>query len=214
MWNRLLVVASLSVVAVTGANAAQGITSPTFGDIQTWYGTGENQAGLLIDWNDGKSPDYQLYGIQWGSNDPTPTVQTLLNLMAATPGSGFYVNYANHGGLVVFGLGQDTHGNGFTYVPGANNDVNEDGHAADSADHYAEGWYANGYWAQYISDNAAGDWNYAALGIATPLSNGTWDGWSFNPASMGWDAGLPSVPEPASLGLLVLGALGLLARRK
>lgn len=49
--KKITVVCAVLMMAISGS-----VFAFSFSDIQYWVGTGSNQAGLVIDWNDGKNP--------------------------------------------------------------------------------------------------------------------------------------------------------------
>jgi hypothetical protein len=205
--RKTLVLLALLVALPTAAGAF------TFADIQFWVGSGSNQAGLVIDWYDGKDPVSLAWGFRW---DGVATGRTMLDaIKAADPR--LFENYV--GPTVVFGLGYDLDGDGFVYVPGGS----ETGQAADPDDHYQEGWMIAGYWSYWVKPSDTDPWTWSLVGIADRiLTDGCWDGWKFAPAPT-WDSGEPSepvaavVPEPSSLFVIssaILTMGGLVFRRR
>ncbi|MCL6628876.1 MAG: hypothetical protein K6U00_04665 [Armatimonadetes bacterium] len=181
--KRVLVMLTLLAAIPTAASAF------TFADIQFWVGSGGNQAALVIDWYDGKHPVSLAWGFRW---DGTATGRTMLDaIKMADPR--LFENYC--GPTVVFGLGYDLDGDGFTYVPG----TNETGYAADPDDHYQEGWMTAGYWSYWIKSNTESSWGWSMGGITDRiLTDGCWDGWKYAPAPI-WDSGEPSEPVAATV---------------
>ena len=204
-----LVFAAAAVLAVAAsAHADNAFAYHSVADITTWVGTGPNSAGIVFDWHDGKIPATVTVGYHWSGTatgeDMLTAVTAAYPLFHADIRTGAFGDY-------LFGLGYDSDANGFTYVPGPL----ETGSAADPADHYAEGFLYNGYWS-YYNAGPGQYWDFGDAGMSDRiLSNGDWDGWSFAPASSGWDAGPPTfnVPEPATLGVLMCGSLFFRRRR-
>ena len=210
----------------------------TFDDIDFWVGTGNNQAALVVDWNDGKDPQSLAWGYRW---DGTASGE---DMMRAIAGSGLIryrdggdvtgswddgadgrlyarlTDWGNPGlGLSLFGLGYDLDNDGGSFVPGY--EGNEFGYATDSDDHYAEGWYT-GYWSYWLDDdlnNIIGDsWGYSGTGMTgRTLTDGCADGWSYLPNFSGGAPDEPvaaAVPIPTAVWLLGSGILGLIGIRR
>jgi hypothetical protein len=86
----------------------------------------------------------------------------------------------------------------------------------------------NPYWSGNGFSGSHGQWDYASVGMSSmTLSDGSWMGWTVAAGGLGastagtaaWQSdkaapALAAVPEPASLGILLVGSLGLLARRR
>lgn len=210
--------------AVVGARTADA--GFTVNDIRYWVGTGSNKAALVIDWKSGNAPLCLAWGYRW---DGTATGE---NMLTAIAGSGDIRSSANGpivGGLggadprlgaqiiaawgskIVFGLGYDVDDDGgFAYVNGAS----ETGHGADPDDNYHEGWFY-GFWNYALSTDGA-NWSSSFIGCSEhSLSNGDWDGWSWDPTfsfSAYPDEPVAAIPEPATISLLAAGAAAILLR--
>ena len=220
-----LVLLALSAALLAGSTAS----AFSFDDIQLWAGSGSNRAALVIDWNDGKSPDSIAWGYRW---DGTATGKDMFDAVLSLD-SRLYASmeyWPGYNGYTVYGIGYDINANGSGFVSGVRMDAdgNEDGYALDSADHYKEGWFT-GYWSYYVAEtngSLPADWGYSGWGIsARTLENGSWNGWSFVSDMSDWtSAGPPStptaatsVPEPGSLTGLIGGfasLCGLVLRRR
>lgn len=174
-----------------------------FNDIQFWVGSGSKQAALVINWNDGQSPESLAWGFKW---DGTATGADMLAALDAAD-SRLIVD----GSVGLYGLFVD----GMSYDLGAGSTHNQT---------TPEDWSQS--WAYWTDDSATSPiWESSSEGASTRLlADNSWDGWSFT----GWDAnynpltqpGVPAaapVPEPGSLialasGLISLGGLALRRR--
>ncbi|HEX4085222.1 MAG TPA: PEP-CTERM sorting domain-containing protein [Chthoniobacteraceae bacterium] len=223
-----LFAAALSLCAIAPAKAQ----TFTLSNIQYWVGTGTNQCALVISWNDGVTPDNLVFGYNWDM-PASGTAPTLYDMLASiqtadpllqitadpaydSPSTGDYAVYSAFYNL--------TGGAGPTVGTPGNLGGSEDG-SAPAGDHYAEGWYYNGFWGELIAEGDpydGGSWDsYDAEGVAVDtLSNDAWFGLSFSTDLTNYtvpNPGTPSavfptpVPEPACLWLLagtgLLGAL-------
>ena len=171
-----------------------------------WAGTGSKKALMVVDWQQAET---FVFGYRW---EDTATGLDMIEAVNSA-GIGFYRQWhPDYQNQLIFGLGFDVDQDGGSFVPGAPGPHSETGYATDPDDYYAEGWYVNGYWAYYSSQDGA-NWAYASEGLAHQLADGAWDGWSFAPAPT-WDGGVPDniplVPEPATA--LLLSVAGLLLR--
>lgn len=195
-----------------------------FDEVQFWVGSGANQAGLVIDWNDGQAPESLLWGYRW--DGPATGLDMLEAVVSADPR--LFAHLGTYSwGTAVLGVGYDVNpGGGFAVSPpltfaegglAVDTDPNDARVAADGADHWHEGWN-NGFWAYYLKGSAAEEWSSAATGAADrTLTDGAWDGFSFAPgfASMAPSAPTPAaVPEPNAVSLLILGTCALLCVRR
>jgi len=212
---------SFAIALILGYGLSEEASAFTFSDIQNWTGTGSNEAALVIDWNDGKTPEALAWGFRW---DGTATgLQMLQAIDAADPR--LSLSYA-YGGALVFSIGYDLNGNGGTFSPGTPG--NETGSASDPSDHYQEGVFTKfwGYMNSATNPYAnGGSWAEASTGANNRnLTNGAWDGWSLSldetnysiPALDSPVAAAAAVPEPAIGSFLLFGSviLGSLYRRR
>lgn len=169
----------------------------------TYAGSGSKQAALVIDWNDGKSPEVIVWGYRW--NGTATAADALIALAAADPRLFARVDRASSLGLALYGLGydtdltegfgvtgaQDTAGNAttLTFTNGLN-DLNtgassleapassEDAAPTDADDHYREGFNDNGFWELLTGPTGRsypGQWTSSNFGLSgTTLVDGGW----------------------------------------
>jgi len=215
----LLAVAGLVSVNAGSAHAI------TLDEITIWTGTGENRAGLVIEWGDSKSP--VVYGYQF---DGTATGEDmLLGVIAERPE--LYCKFGDFNwGRTIFGLGIDRDADGFAIDDGGVITPDTDftdgaifidatqvfdadgGVASDADDSYGEGWF-NAYFQYFLSDGVA-PWAGAQTGFTgRTLTDGDWDAYVYAPGFVGPDPSIP-VPEPTSAALFVLAGSVLMRRRR
>ncbi len=191
----------------------------TFSNIQNWIGTGSNEAALVVDWNDGISPDPMVWGFRWSGT--APTVYGLLQDVEAGDSRFQFTADPQYPGQSVYSIYYDVTGLGGTPTVGTpvNLGGSENGHAPHPGDHYKEGWYT-GFWGELIGDGNpynGGSWDANSpqgVGIDTLTNNG-WYAMSFSTDETNYTIPVPGTPapEPSAFGLLSMGALGLFARR-
>jgi hypothetical protein len=99
----------------------------------------------------------------------------------------------------VFGLGWDADLDGFD--------------KDDPDDWYEEGWFENGYWAQYVSTDGA-SWSFGGGIGAHELADGDWIGWSWAPDFEAEPPDVPLIPTPAATTLVLGGLLASPKRRR
>ena len=211
----------LSAVAGSPAMAAPLILD----DVQYWVGSGSNRAGLVIDWNDGKSTESLAWGYRW--NGTATSYDMFSAIVAADPRLYARVDVAGGFGVPIYGLGYNLDNDGsFGVSPSITFDITglsvgspSDGRTpTDTDDRWKEGWFSDGFWGSYNSDSGTTPtWSFASSGnTSRVLSNGSWDGLSYAPGfsdSMPSDA-VAAVPEPAGLAVVGLAAFVLFRRRR
>lgn len=208
----------LAAVGLTGLSIASHAL--TLDDITTWTGTGTNRAGLVIDWADGSVP--VAFGYRF---DGSVTGEDMFRAIASDQDA-LYIktgafSFGTFTGRAIFGVGLDRDADGFAISDATvftngiaeTADSNADGAVStDSDDSYLEGWNT-AYWGYYTSDGIA-PWDFASAGFTDRLlSDGDWDGWSYQP---GFSGSAPSiaVPEPSSAALFALAGVAMIRRRR
>ena len=213
-WRRRVprataVFVAAGLLGLAGSASAQMLS---FSDIQNWTGIGSNEAALVIDWFDGKTPESLVWGYRF--NGTATGLQMIQAIDAADPRLDVFYAY---GGGFVYGIGYDLDNEGGTFTPGTPGYGTETGSASDPNDHYAEGAFTK-YWAYVTTDTdpygSDGDtWTYSSVGAGDrTLVNGSWDGYSISDANFNYtDPAFPApaaaVPEPAAWLTLILGTL-------
>lgn len=162
-------------------------------DIEFWVGTGTNQAALVIEWHDGKTPDALVWGYKW--NGDAYGIDMIREIVKADPRLIFLTHMTGSMGYTIAGLGYNINktGNHYLVYDGqtgnpkypVNGIVYTDSYNydywtySDAADHWLSGWY-NGYWSYWVKDSRTDSWEYSNWGASSrKLVNGCWDGWSF-----------------------------------
>lgn len=182
-------------------------SSLTFDDILNWSGEGENQAALVIQWNDGTETCAYVYGFRWDGT--AYGVDMVKGVVENNPKLYCLVQYTGSMGYTVCGIGYDTDGdgeiglvdpstgetltaeNGIIVHPRSGYDY-DNWKAVDADDHWASGWY-NGYWSYWVRSSSTASFGYSGQGASSrTLTSGCWDGWNFN--SKSW---LDFVPAPS-----------------
>jgi hypothetical protein len=177
-------------------------SSFTFSDILNWTGTGDNQAGLIIDWRDGKDPQCLAWGYRWtGTKTTYDMIKDITDSdpwlsMSAT----WYYTIDSEGND--FGWFLDR----FAYTKYSHDETFRT--ITDS-----EGIKTYFYWV-YYEKQGDDDWTDYSSDLLSydVLIDGQWAGFSYGtfPETA---PSRPVAPEPASLALLSIGVIGLIRKR-
>ena len=213
-----LIIAGLGVLA--GTASAQMFD---FQNIQNWTGTGSNEAAMVVDWHDDKTPESLVWGYRF--NGPATGLDMIQAIDAADPRLEFFFQY---GGGYIYGIGYDLDNNGGTFTPGtpgydSDGNSTETGSASDPDNHYAEGVFSK-FWGYDTAEaspyGGGGTWTESPVGAGDrTLANGSWDGWSLSYDEQNFSipdprfpvAAAANAPEPSTLATAfsALGMLGL-----
>ncbi len=209
----LTLVAAVAVwMSVSVRTNATGVTD--FDDIRFWAGTGENRAALVVDWDHTSATDQSLvWGYRW---DGAATGEEMLWAIVQADAR-LYLRHGADGtfGLPIYGFGYDENNDGqfaittnvsFTTEGFAETSVPDQpprlpAEAANENDRYAEGFFT-GFWHYATSAGSPfgeGEWTSSDEGLTSrDLSDGDWDGWTYEtPASL-TPAGFPETPIAAT----------------
>lgn len=148
--NLFLVISLLLIIT-------QPLSAFDFDDILFWVGEGDNQAALVIDWQDGKEPQSLAWGFRWSG---TATGQDLINAIVSADNrlSG------NVDGII----------SSLIYDLDNNQIIDDNDHNINYS------LYPNNYWSYWVKENSNQDWGYSNHGISGRyLTDGCWDAWVF-----------------------------------
>jgi hypothetical protein len=157
-------------------------------DVEYWVGSGDLEAMLIVDWQEDRA---LAFGYRFSPLDE-PTDFDLFEAVN-DQSDRFYREWVD--GMpesAVFGIGWDVDLDGFD--------------KEDPDDWYEEGWFENGFWAQYLSDDGEA-WSFGGGVGAHNLEDGDWVGWSWAPDFAASPPDVPLIPAPASLAALIGGAM-------
>lgn len=227
---------AIALAANTGWAAA---TITGFEDLPSWSGSGGNQSGLVIQWNNGAETQTLAWGFNWTGS------ATVYDMLVAVTGAnvGLYarVDSATGFGPGIFGLGYHVGTSGSFGVSGAVDilgspttvtftnglsDMNTNpattqapfssltAAPSNPGDLYMEGWMDNGFWELYLGAGTTypgpSGWTSSLIGPAESLANNGW--YAFSITSPSYDSYLPGEATAAvpEPSTLALGGLGLL----
>lgn len=172
-----------------------GASNFNMDNVKFWIGTGTKKALLVIQWNDGKTPETLVWGYKW---DGDANGSDMITAIAKADPRFYALTYPNtQYGTAIAGLGFDIDGKGTiglvlsgnsTYPNYPTNGVIntssynfDDWTVLDSNDHWQSGWYTKGFWSYSIKNSAEEELTSSALGASNRvLVDGSWDVWNFN----------------------------------
>jgi hypothetical protein len=142
-------------------------------DVDYWIGSGENQAVVVIDWQDSKSPQSIAWGYRWNGQASGQDLMT-----------------------AVVNADQRLSGNVDAIVSTLYYDLDNNG-ILDENDHNINyNNYPNSYWSYYVKESETENWSYSNNGISGRiLQNGSWDAWVF---VEDWTGNNPPPGEPVA----------------
>lgn len=226
--------AGLTVACPCIPTAQAAVTG--FGDLIITPGSGPNQSGLVIQWNDSKVPAALAWGFNWTSNSTTVN-DMLLAVMSADVRLFSRGDSSTPFGPAYFGFGYNNSGNfsvagavnelGVPVTPvfvGGFSDMNTDpgttqapltstaAAPSNPLDRYVEGWNDNGFWELFSGSGPAypGTWTSSAVGVTETLTQNTW--YALSLSNSDFSSNLPgaataAVPEPIALWLILLAGI-------
>lgn len=211
-----LCVLFLAAVAADCAFAQTKLVG-SFDDILYWAGSGTNRAALVLQWNDGLAPASVVWGFRWNGT------ATGMDMLRAIAGESLISDEL--GDAVEVASGADSRLRlGFVRYGFGDSLLSVD-YLSPEGTRTQSDWYG-AYWQYYVyggaftysdwgsptvltydqpgsASYAAVDWSYSPVGAADrPLSDGSWDTWSFAPDSTAVQV---QQPAPATPPVPVLG---------
>lgn len=159
-------------------------------NVDHWAGFGDNECILAIDWNSTSSAyntEFHLFGFRWGNEQ-----KTVKDMLVSLEASGVLtVTYAYGGGFI--------------------GDIVYDQTAVDG-DHHTAGTFFGWWWAGE-THNGGLTWQDNSVDIGQKiLHNGGIEG--LNVDGSNWGSQSMSIPEPATMLMLGLGAIAVYSRKK
>lgn len=220
---RAALVASLLALSALcpGSKAFAVITG--LSDITSWYGTGNNEAAFVVQWNDGNSPVSLAWGFRW-DDVSTVTVADMMQAIAGqiTIGTTTTTNSSGDSRLSWTGNSDPSFG---VYL----NSISYDQNGLSGYDQVVRnqsGYNAatEQYWAFFIGSVGSSydsTFTIADYGISTvTLTNQGWYGFSYTqyptyPSTTATiSAPVAAVPEPSTILLALGGAVILIVARR
>lgn len=182
------------VIVLAAAGIANGVIydfNGVFVEIEYWSGTGTNEALMVVDW---KKDISLAFGYKWNDSAMVGDMFDAVDAASAK----FYKEWVSgEGDSAIFGIGYDMDDDGFS--------------KNDAGDYYEEGWFENGFWAEYLSGDGQ-TWNWGNGIRSDYIYSGTWVGFSWAPEFVCTEPNPPIIPEPTTLSILALGALAVRRR--
>jgi hypothetical protein len=220
--------AGLAGLVAMGLLAGGAARADALANIQTWVGTGTNEAGLEIDWENGSANSALVWGYRW---DGTATGEQMFDaIVAGDPRLYAEISAPTAYGTAVFGLGFHASGDqNFLLSPALSfnsqhlaytdfNGVDDSRTAVAAGDFWQEGWYTAGYWSYFNSTDSRlsadwSDWDDGFDMTTRVLDNGDFDAqvFDYDFAYPGPNPAVPldvaPAPEPGTWALLALSGI-------
>lgn len=158
-----------------------------FTSIDHWIGEGDNQAALVVDWDEVDTAGPSLsWGYRW--NGTATSLDLLRAVLAEDPRFFAKMDPTSTTGVALYGLGYDRNGDSEFSLSDGTDNFNADGIVDGSAndevgpqdpeDLWAEGWDELGFW-HYLTYEASG-WVSSYIGFYDRvLFDGAIDGWVY-----------------------------------
>jgi len=158
-------------------------------------GSGSNTAELTFNWYDGSLEQVVVYDVSFGDGSIDGFD---LSQIAGNNDADLSLTWSN--------FGTETDPNYFLDI--ASYDTGSGTVTGDGATFDSETAPEN-FWHQWVDLDGSGDWSLGSGASATTITDGDRQGWVF-----GSDSEPTSVPEPASVALIGLGAAAMFTRRR
>ena len=174
-----------------GADWKEFASAPAnpFGYIENWTGEGNNRAAVTVQFNDDRETNAMTFGYRFDGEtngaemlkaivENNPRLYALMprTYSAALYGLGWDANDNQYFGLDLNGTEQTFNRH---IVYDSNNSDNMT--SIDPDDLWQTGWMMNGFWAYFIKDKAADDYEMSMVGYGDRVvKNGVWDAWYFD----------------------------------
>jgi len=227
------------IAALAGVCSAQLVSAQALFELDdlTYYGTGTNRAGFVIDWNNGDTNEVVAFGYMWSAGGAT--MEDLISEVASAASSDLFVRWDSDAGLGAFLFGLGLQNGVATFdVTGAVDSVGDPvpsnfvngiwdintggtgweppaaftGQAANVGDFYTEGFG----WSSYVAGSAP-DFT-TSVSQTSLVSPSAWTKTSLGISSVGlvdegwygfgWDRAPNTIPEPGTLALLAASITG------
>jgi hypothetical protein len=192
MASRRLMSLVFALTLTSFANGAIYDFNGVLVTVEYWTGAGTNEAVMVVDWQ----KDISLaFGYKWNDSAMVGDMFDAVDAASAK----FYKEWVEEqGDVAIFGIGYDMDDDGFS--------------KDDIGDYYEEGWFENGFWAEYLSSDGQ-SWNWGDGIRSDYIYDGSWAGFSWAPEFVSTEPDAPIVPEPITLSILALGALAVHRRK-
>lgn len=163
--------------------------------IKYYVGEGSKTSVLVIRWNDGRGAENLVWGYKW-EDAAKATGDAMLRAIAKADPRFYMLVYGDtQYGSAIGGFGFDLNGNRNIGLKKGDEEKKADEEglihtsaydfddytAMDATDHWASGWYSNGFWSYYTADSFTEEPGFSSVGASTRvLTDGSLDLWSFS----------------------------------